>query len=221
MFVIKTDPPEQPSRSLILDQEDQKPPQIKEEIGEVDVTDFISNPDPVKSEDEEEKPQLSKRRHSWNIESIGSEFLAVEMKEESFCDSSKEVQKPPQIKEEQGDVTEFNFVSVFVKREGEEEKPQPSELHHSWCNEITDSARSGPDQYLKDKTLDSSERDVSDGDWEESNKPRSDLFSVETNEASVGDKSLKSVEKPFSCSVCFQCFNTEKFLLVTKIFTTA
>ncbi|XP_013887146.1 uncharacterized protein LOC106534902 [Austrofundulus limnaeus] len=214
MFVIKTDPPEQPSRSLILDQEDQKPPQIKEEIGEVDVTDFISNPDPVKSEDEEEKPQLSERRHSWNIESAGSEFLPVEMKEESFCESSKEVQKPPHIKEERGDVTEFNFISAFVKSEGEEEKPQPSELHHSWCNEITDSARSGPDQYLEDKTLDSSETDVSDGDWEESNEPRSDLFSVETNEVSVGDNSPKySVEKPFSCSVCFQCFKYGKVLI--------
>lgn len=199
MFVIRMHPPEQQNCSM--DQEDQKPPLIKEEIEEVDITKFIFNPDPVKSEDEEEeKPRLSERRHSWSTESVVSELkpevFPVEIKEECVGDGSKEDQKPLQIKEEQGNVTE------------------PSELQHSWCNESRDSTRSGPDQYLEDKTLDSSETDVSDGDWEESNEPRPHLFSVEINETSVGDQSPNHfVEKPFSCSVCFQCFKYGKILI--------
>ncbi|XP_047238816.1 uncharacterized protein LOC124878760 isoform X4 [Girardinichthys multiradiatus] len=58
-----------------LNQEDQKPRQIKEEQDDSEIKEFVFNPDPVKNEDDDEKPQLSER-HSQpeeNRDSVGPE----------------------------------------------------------------------------------------------------------------------------------------------------
>ncbi|XP_047238784.1 THAP domain-containing protein 1-like isoform X3 [Girardinichthys multiradiatus] len=110
--------------------------------------------------------------------------------EEQNCSPKPEPedQKPPQIKEEQeeAEITESKFSPVPVKSEDDEEKPQFPELHHNQTEVNIDSA--GPDQDeclesdVEDKTSDSSsessETDVSDGNWEESSETQSGLDSV-------------------------------------------
>ncbi|MED6239684.1 hypothetical protein ATANTOWER_009639 [Ataeniobius toweri] len=82
--------------------------------------------------------------------------------EEQNCSPKPEPedQKPPQIKEEQeeAEIMESKFSPVPVKSEDDEEKPQLPELHHN--------------------QTESSETDVSDGNWEESSETQSGLDSV-------------------------------------------
>ncbi|XP_037548956.1 zinc finger and SCAN domain-containing protein 5A [Nematolebias whitei] len=162
---------------------DQKPPQIKGKQEDADITEFTVSPVPVKSEDDEEKPQPSVLLHK----------------------------QRSQIKEEQeeADITEFIFNAVPVKDDDEEEKPQFSELHHDWNDKSTDSVRSSPDRYLKsdpeDKHSESSETDVSDGNWEESSAAQPDHFPA-SGVRHDSPQRPPSDENPFSCSVCVQCF---------------
>ncbi|KAM4725582.1 uncharacterized protein FYW61_013675 isoform 2-T3 [Anableps anableps] len=114
-----------------------------------------------------------------------------------------EDQKPPQIKEEQqeNEITELPFNPVPVKSEDEEEKPQLPELHHSQAEENRDLVGPEPDQYLEsdveDKTSDSSsessETDVSDGNWEESSEAQSGLGSGTKNTDPVSEKDVQQL----------------------------
>nr|XP_033466073.1 zinc finger and SCAN domain-containing protein 12-like [Epinephelus lanceolatus] len=89
LLVVKEEvPPEQQEWSSSVDQEDPEPPHIKEEqeelwisqegeqlqgLEEDDITKFTSTPVPVKSEDDEEKPQSSQlhQRHTEQMETEG------------------------------------------------------------------------------------------------------------------------------------------------------
>ncbi|XP_047238792.1 gastrula zinc finger protein XlCGF8.2DB-like [Girardinichthys multiradiatus] len=146
-------------------------------------------------------------------------------------------QKPPQVKKEQEDaeITEFTFSPVNVKSEENEEKPQLSELLYSQTGGNTEYM--GSDQCLpsddEDKTSNcSSETDVSDGNWEES-ESQSGLDSVKNNEVPFGEKGKKlhicpdcgktfrsrqgllghnrihTGENPFSCSICNKTFSSK------------
>lgn len=148
----------------------------------------------------------------------------------------QEDQTPPQIKEEQEEtvISEFIFSPVRIKSEDDEEKPQYSYLHPS--KTVTNQHFMEPElnqvQYMesdfKGKTSDSSETDISDGNWENSNEPQSGLNLVKNSEVPVSEtrcysctkcgKTLKNRsslvrhdlihtrEKPFSCSDCEATF---------------
>lgn len=180
LLVVKVELPNQDNWSP---SSDQKHPQFKWEQEDADITEVTFGPVPVKSEEDEEKPQPS-------------ELLYKQL---------------PQIKEEQeeADINEFVFNPVPVKDEDEEEKPQFSQLHHSWNDESTDSVGSNPDRCLKsdpeDKHSESSETDVSDGNWEETSAAQPDQFPA-PGVRHDSPQRPSSDENPFSCSVCVQCF---------------
>lgn len=177
LFVIKVEPPDKDNWSPSLDQ---KPPHIKGEQEEADITESTFSRVPVKREDDEEKPHPSELLYS----------------------------HPLQIKEEQEevDVTEFIVNPVTVKAEDEEEKPRLSKLHCRWNEESTDSVGSNPDRYLKPDS-ESSETDVSDGNWEEISEAQLDCFPVPVGGTRHDSPQRPpSGENPFSCSVCLQCF---------------
>ncbi|XP_070778318.1 LOW QUALITY PROTEIN: zinc finger protein 3-like [Enoplosus armatus] len=142
--------------------------------------------------------------------------------------------EPPHIKEEQeelwtsqegeqlrgleeADITRFTFKS----EEDDEEKPQSSQLHQSQTEQMETEAdgedcggpgparNSAPDRHLEpvsdDKSSDSSETEVSDGDWEETRDPQSGLVPV-------SDINCNPIERSFSCSECGQRFGRKPHL---------
>ncbi|XP_013867069.1 zinc finger protein 572, partial [Austrofundulus limnaeus] len=151
LLVVKGEfPPEQQNRFPSLDQEDQIPPQIKQEQEEADVTEFIFRPVSVKSEDDEEKPQyLFPSETVKNRHFVGPELHQVQYLESDF----------------------------------------------------------------KDKTSDSSETDVSDGNWEKSNEPQSGLNSVKNNQVPVSETKCESSKNIYSCTKCGKTFTRKSSLV--------
>ncbi|XP_041867918.1 gastrula zinc finger protein XlCGF57.1-like [Melanotaenia boesemani] len=125
-------------------------------------------------------------------------------------------------------ITKFTFSPVPVKSEDDEEKPHSPELHHSQSKSNTaeqmetEDEREDfwepeqvrnlyPDAHLSPKTdnkvSETSETEISDGDWEQSNEPQLRLNTLNP----VTDIS-SNVERSFSCSECGQRFGRKPHL---------
>ncbi|KAM9839427.1 uncharacterized protein ACBR49_016458 [Aulostomus maculatus] len=132
---------------------------------------------------------------------------------------------------EGADITEPPLMSVPVKSEDEEDEARHPQLHQSPAEPLTCSLTQhikteagendcggpepagnlGPNTLLHsgsgDKTLDSSETDVSDGDWEAAGSPQSGSGQVPISDVGCG-----IVERSFSCSQCGQRFGRKPHL---------
>ncbi|XP_036949755.1 gastrula zinc finger protein XlCGF57.1-like isoform X1 [Acanthopagrus latus] len=131
----------------------------------------------------------------------------------------QEEPEPPHIKEEQeelwtdqveDDVTRFTFTAVPVKSEDDdEEKPQSSHMETEADGEDCGGPEPARNSDLDLETDDSSETEVSEGDWEETREPQAGSNSVINNEVTVGEL---TVERSFSCSECGQRFGRKPHL---------
>uniref|UniRef100_A0A3P8RRD1 C2H2-type domain-containing protein n=1 Tax=Amphiprion percula TaxID=161767 RepID=A0A3P8RRD1_AMPPE len=121
----------------------------------------------------------------------------LNIKEEQLWSSQAEDQL---LDLQETETTKFTFSLVSVKTEDDEEKPQLSQLHSR------DSVGE-PEPRLEedDKMTDSSETDVSDGDWEETSKTQSRLNPI--NKIPTAETCEDDDEKPFGCSECGRRFN--------------
>lgn len=189
-------------------QEDQKPPQIKEEQEENEVTAFIFNPDSVKVEDEEEELQLSELHHSQTEEiraSWGSkpdESLESDVEDENLGSSSEVDVRDGSCVD--GGVAESGLGSGTITRVlvGEtgfspgHVKSEDDELHHSQTAGNRDSVGADPDDS-------DPETEVSDVDWEDSSEAPSGVDSGVNKESSGR----------YSCSECGKTFTRRQYLL--------
>uniref|UniRef100_A0A3Q0RIY6 C2H2-type domain-containing protein n=1 Tax=Amphilophus citrinellus TaxID=61819 RepID=A0A3Q0RIY6_AMPCI len=98
---------------------------------------------------------------------------------------------------EEADITTLLFSQAPVKSEEVKEKPQTSQLHLSHPEEN----KNHPNLCLQ--TSDSSETDVSDGDWEETNENQLDSNCSATP---AGDARCEDGQKSFVCPECGKCF---------------
>ncbi|XP_022064651.1 zinc finger protein OZF-like [Acanthochromis polyacanthus] len=101
---------------------------------------------------------------------------------------------------QEAETTKFAFSLVSVKTEDDEEKPQLPQLRYR------DSVGE-PEPHLEEdgRMTDSSETDISDGEWEETSKAQSCLNPI--NKIPTAETRDDEEEKPFSCSECGRRFS--------------
>ncbi|XP_033973088.1 gastrula zinc finger protein XlCGF26.1-like [Trematomus bernacchii] len=204
LVVVKEEvPPEQQEWSSSLDQEDpEPPPHIKEEqeelwssqegeqlqgLEEADITKSTFTPVPVKSEDDEEKPQSSQ------LHQRQTEHLETEADGED-CGGPEPARNSDPERHLQPE-TDDSVDSDFWK----ETREHPSGLNMLKNNEITDS-----DCGNKALTFPRAESDDSVGSdfWKDDTKPQS--ASPCLNENQVAEN--KTFRKPYSCPDCGKRF---------------
>ncbi|XP_045914730.1 oocyte zinc finger protein XlCOF7.1-like isoform X1 [Micropterus dolomieu] len=188
------------------------------------------------------KEKVPPEQHEWSPNLDQEDPVTPHIKEEWSPSLDQEDPVPPHIKEEQeelwtsveeADITKFPFTPVPVKsEEGDEEKPQSSQLHQSQTEQMETEANgedcggpeparnSDPDTYLQpvsdDRTSDSSETDDSDKNW---NDPDRKSFSCSVCGKTFKHRGNVNIHmrthtgvKPFSCSVCGKRFTQKASL---------
>ncbi|KAI4820493.1 hypothetical protein KUCAC02_028470 [Chaenocephalus aceratus] len=196
--------PDQQEWSTSLDQEDPEPPQHMkqeqedlrisqegeqlQELEEADITKSTFTPDPVKSEDDKEKPQSSqphqRQTEHMETEADGDDCRGPEPARNSDPESSLQ----PKTEDDTGDSSEPDT--------GDSSEPDTGDFYEPDTGDSSE-----PD------TGDSSEPDTEhSADWKETREPASGSNSLTNRQESVSVSSCSAVKKQFGCSVCTKYF---------------
>ncbi|KAM4538930.1 uncharacterized protein PAE49_019919 [Odontesthes bonariensis] len=242
----------QQEKSSSLDQVDPEAPQIKEEQEEIwtsqegeqlqglqdnDITKFPFSPVPVKSEDDEEKPQSSQLHRSARIDSVGEAeqartsdpYSLLQPKSEDNSPDSAETDESdfdfPQTNEAQSGVEDIKNSDVPESDTGSSVKDRPFPC--SYCGKRF-SLKGNLNRHIRDHT---GERPFPCTDCDKSFKdsgsltahmrchtgeqPYSCLFCGK-NFSGRGNMTrhmrIHTGEKPFTCSVCSRSFHVKEHL---------
>nr|XP_033933523.1 zinc finger protein 572-like [Pseudochaenichthys georgianus] len=184
------------------------------------------------------QPQLQIHRADVQQLVVVEEEVPPEQQEWSSSLDREDPEPPPHIKEEQeelwssqegeqlqgleeADITKSTFTPVPVKSEGDEEKPQSSQLHQIQTEHLETEAggedcggpeparNSDPERHLQpeteDHTGDTSEPGTEDSaDWKKTREPGSN--SQRNKQDPVSDLRRRTGKKTFGCSVCKKYF---------------
>ncbi|XP_071058693.1 zinc finger protein ZFP2-like [Pseudochaenichthys georgianus] len=192
--------PDQQEWSTGLDQEDpEPPPHIKQEqeelrisqegeqlqeLEEADITKPTFTPNPVKSEDDEEKSQSSqphqRQTEHMEIEADGDDCRGPEQARNSDPESSLQ----PKTEDDTGDSSEPDTGDSSEPDTGDSSEP---DIGNSSKPDTEDSA-----------------------DWKETREPATGSNSLKNRQESVSDSSHSAVKKQFGCSVCTKSFTYRK-----------
>ncbi|XP_006808659.2 zinc finger protein 235-like, partial [Neolamprologus brichardi] len=110
-------------------------------------------------------------------------------------------------------VTILTF-SPVKNEEDAEEKPESSQLHRHQTGMKKEARNSDPESHSEpgtDKASDSSETEVSDGDWEQNKEPQSGQKCLKNHNFTLIDINC-NIERSFSCSECGQRFGRKPHL---------
>ncbi|XP_071060563.1 zinc finger protein 79-like isoform X1 [Pseudochaenichthys georgianus] len=203
--------------STSLDQEDPEPPphikQEQEELGisqegeqlqeleEADITKSTFTPDPVKSEDDKEKPQSS-RPHQRQTEHIETEADGDDCREpEPARNSDPEISLQPKTEDDKGDSSEPDTGDSSERDTGDSSEPH---TEHSADWKETREPVSGTNSLKK------IHESVSDSRRSAVKKPFGCSVCTKSFSQSGGLKlhmRTHTGEKPYKCSVCKKAFS--------------
>ncbi|XP_071060558.1 uncharacterized protein [Pseudochaenichthys georgianus] len=223
VVVIQEVLPDQQEWSTSLDQEDPEPPShIKQEqeehrisqegdqlqeLEEADITKSTFTPDPVKSEDDKEKPQSS-QPHQRQTEHLETEADGDDCRgPEPARNSGPESSLQPKTEDDTGDSSEPDTGDSSEPDTGdssESDTGDSSEPDTGDSSEPDTGDSSEPDtgDSSEPDSEDSSEPDTEDSaDWKETREPASGSQSLKNGKESVSDSSRSAVKKQFCCAV--------------------
>ncbi|XP_063738256.1 oocyte zinc finger protein XlCOF7.1-like [Eleginops maclovinus] len=165
-------------------------------LEEADITQSTFTPVPVKSEDDEEKPQSSQlhQRQTEHMETEAAEEDCGGPEPARTSDPERHLQ--PEIEDNPGDSSDDSVDSDFWK----ETRKGPSGLNMLKQNEITDS-----DSGNKVLIYPGAESDDSDF-WKDDRKPQSGLTCLNENQVAESKMFRKTFMKPYSCPECGKRF---------------
>ncbi|XP_054461508.1 zinc finger protein 79-like [Anoplopoma fimbria] len=230
LLVVKEEvPPEQQEWSSSLDQEEPEPPHIKEEqeelwtsqegeqlqgLEEADITKFTFTPVPVKSEDDEEKPQSSQLHHRrtehMETEADGEDCGGPEPAWNS--DPDRHPEPHHDVKTEPSSEPDDSVDVEFWR----ETRKHQSGFTYRRNKKVSVNDGFNTSEKPFSCSDDKAETDPKTGDRVDGDQPPSDLKRIKAEEVSVSVSGCNTDMKPFSSSECHQRSEDSLTLLTLK-----